>query len=78
MNCKITSRNIYLWIIYLVRARKKVMTDSMEWDIKSKNEKKIKAMISDTTGKLKMKVITEEHESVAEDPSGRYLFQFVP
>ena len=75
----------------LVRARKKVMTDSREWDMKSQNEKKIigmgydgrrdrhtRAMISDSTGKLRMKVITEEHESVTEEPSGRYLAHFVP
>ena len=45
---------------------------------KAKGYGHTRAMISDSTGKLKMKVITEEHESVTEEPSGRYLAHFVP
>ena len=35
-------------------------------------------MVADSTGKMKMRMITEEHESVTEEPSGRYLTHFVP
>ena len=34
--------------------------------------------MADSTGKLKMRIITEEHEAVTEEPSGRYLTHFVP
>lgn len=75
----------------LSRARKVVMKDSKEKD-KEKHEgekivgmgydgrrdKQTRAMVADSFGKLKMRLITEEHESVTVEPSGKYLAHFVP
>ena len=73
----------------LVRARKVAMGDAKDKDMK--NQKKIvglgydgrrdhhtRAMVKDSSGKTKMRMITEEHESVTEEPSGKYLAHFVP
>ena len=73
----------------LVRARKKVMESSKEKD-RAKQEKVVgmsydgrrdrnaRAMVPDPSGKPKMRTIIEEHESVTEEPSGRYLGHFTP
>ena len=37
-----------------------------------------RAMVEDSSGKKKMRMITEEHESVTEEPSGKYLGHFAP
>ncbi|KAG0703609.1 hypothetical protein GWK47_024829 [Chionoecetes opilio] len=39
---------------------------------------KIRAMVPDSYGKLHPRLIREEHVSVTEEPSGRYLWHFVP
>ena len=39
---------------------------------------KTRTMIPDSSGKLHPRVIKEEHVSVTEEPSGRYLGHFVP
>ena len=75
----------------LVRARKTAMKCSKEKDKEQhevgkivgigydgRRDKHTRAMVADNTGKLKMRIITEEHESVTEEPSGRYLTHFVP
>jgi hypothetical protein len=43
-----------------------------------RRDKHTRAMVADSTGKLKMRMITEEHEAVTEEPSGRYLTNFSP
>ena len=43
-----------------------------------RRDKQTRAMVADKQGKLKMRMITEEHEAVTEEPSGRYLNHFVP
>ena len=43
-----------------------------------RRDKQTRAMVADSTGKMKMRMITEEHEAVTEEPSGRYLTHFVP
>ena len=43
-----------------------------------RRDKQTRAMVADSTGKLKMRMVTEEHEAVTEEPSGRYLTHFVP
>jgi hypothetical protein len=43
-----------------------------------RRDKHTRAMVPGATGKLKMRMITEEHESVTEEPSGKYLAHFVP
>ena len=75
----------------LARARKTAMKESqgrekekyesekivgMSYD--GRRDKNTRAMVPTSYGKLKMKVITEEHESVTTEPSGRYLAHFVP
>ena len=35
-------------------------------------------MVSDNSGKLKMRMVKEEHVTVSIEPSGRYLAHFVP
>ena len=37
-----------------------------------------RAMIADSYGKLRMRMIREEHISVTAEPSGKYLTHFVP
>ena len=39
---------------------------------------KTRAMVPDCYGKLHPRLIREEHVSVTEEPSGRYLWHFVP
>ncbi|KAG0716816.1 hypothetical protein GWK47_008747 [Chionoecetes opilio] len=39
---------------------------------------KTRAMVPDSYGKLHPRLIREEHVSVTEEPSGRYLWHFVP
>ena len=43
-----------------------------------RRDKHTRAMVADSTGKMKMRIVTEEHEAVTEEPSGRYLTHFVP
>ena len=43
-----------------------------------RRDKQTRAMVPDSTGKLRMRIITEEHEAVTEEPSGRYLTHFTP
>ena len=75
----------------IARARKAVMQESKVKDNEKYKTDKIvgigydgrrdrhtRAMVADSTGKMKMRMITEEHESVTEEPSGRYLTHFVP
>ena len=75
----------------LYRARKKVMADSRCKDKIERESGKIKGMsydgrkdrvtrvmVCDSLGKKKIRVISEEHESVTEEPSGMYLTHFVP
>ena len=38
-----------------------------------RRDKQTRAMVADSTGKLKMRMVTEEHVAVTEEPSGRYL-----
>jgi len=73
------------------RARKGAMATAKKTDMDKHQTEKIegisydgrrdkhtRAMVPDATGKLKMRMITEEHESVTEEPSGKYLAHFVP
>ena len=75
----------------MVRARKSAMQECKEKDkdkydteqivgigYDGRRDKHTRAMVPDSTGKLKMMMITEEHEAVTEEPSGRYLTHFVP
>ena len=75
----------------LVRARRKVMKVAREKDKEEKEDKQIvgigydgrrdrftRAMVADSSGKLRMRCVTEEHEAVTEEPSGKYLAHFVP
>ena len=75
----------------LVRARKGVMADSKEKDYLNHEGTKIvglgydgrrdpntRAMVADSFGNQRMRMIKEEHESVSEEPSGKYLAHFVP
>ena len=75
----------------IARARKAVMKDSQSKDKEKYEDEKIvgigydgrrdkhtRAMVADSTGKLRMRMVTEEHESVTEEPSGRYIGHFVP
>ena len=43
-----------------------------------RRDKRTRAMVPDSFGKMRMRVITEEHESVTEEPSGQYLAHFTP
>ena len=38
----------------------------------------MRAMAADSSGKLKMRMVTEENEYVSIEPSGRYLSHFTP
>ena len=38
----------------------------------------MRAMVADRSGKLKMRMVTEEHESVTNEPSGCYPSHFTP
>ena len=75
----------------LARARKDVMKESHKHDVDDKvteklvgmgydgrKDKHTRAMVSDSFGKVRMRTITEEHVSVSEEPSGKYLTHFVP
>ena len=75
----------------IARARRSVMEHSKEKDKEKYETEKIvgigydgrrdkhtRAMVADSLGKMKMRMIMEEHESVTEEPSGRYLTHFVP
>ena len=41
-----------------------------------RRDKHTQAMVADSSGKLKMRMVTEEQESVTNEPSGRYLSHF--
>ena len=43
-----------------------------------RRDRHTRAMVEDCHGKKKMRMITEEHESVTEEPSGKYLGHFAP
>ena len=73
----------------LVRARKKAMEDAKEKDMANQKpivglgydrsrDRHTRALVDDSSGKKKMRMITEEHEAVTEEPSGKYLGHFVP
>ena len=75
----------------LVRARKAVMVDSTDLEMEKhkgvkivglgydgRKDKNTRTMVEDSSGKLKMRMISEEHISVSDEPSGRYLGHFVP
>ena len=74
----------------LVRARKKEMCKAREGGnnkptgiegigYDGRRDKHTRAMVPDkSTGKLKMRNIVEEHESVTAEPSGKYLGHFTP
>ena len=76
----------------MVRARKKVMADAKEKDKEKFRSRKIeaisyygrknrntRAMVWDPAlGKEKQVKVTEEHEAVVEEPSGRYIGHFKP
>ena len=75
----------------IARARQAVMGNSQVKDNENyegekiigmgydgRRDKQTRAMVADSTGKLKMRMITEEHMAVTEEPSGRYLTHFVP
>ena len=71
------------------RARKAVMKASQEkaasgiepivgMSYDGRRDKHTRAMVEDSFGKVRMRMVTEEHESVTEEPSGKYLGHFVP
>ena len=75
----------------MVRARKAAMKDAVLTDeakhegekivgmsYDGRRDKRTRAMVPDSFGKMRMRVITEEHESVTEEPSGQYLAHFTP
>ena len=43
-----------------------------------RKDKHTRAMVPDSSGRLRMRTIKEKHESVTEEPSDRYLSHFVP
>ena len=43
-----------------------------------RQDKHTRAMVAVSTGKVRMRIITEEHEAVTEEPSGCYLTHFAP
>ena len=73
------------------RARKHVMSQSRntQHEISTKEQicgisydgrkdKHTRAMVSDSFGNIRMRMVKEEHISVSEEPKGRYLCHFVP
>ena len=75
----------------MVRARKTAMKEAIIIDEEKhqgdaiiglsydgRRDKKTRAMVPDSFGKMRMRVITEEHETVTEEPSGKYLAHFTP
>ena len=75
----------------LARARKAAMESSRENDkdkYKTENivgmsydgrrDKHLQAMVADSSCKLIMRVVTKEHKSVTNEPSGRFLSHFTP
>ena len=43
-----------------------------------RKDKHTRSLLSDSFGKVRMRMIEEEHVSVSEEPSGKYLTHFVP
>ena len=41
-----------------------------------RRDKHTQTMVADSSGKLKMRMVTEEHESLNNEPSGCYLSHF--
>ena len=37
-----------------------------------------RAMMADSSGKMRMRIVKEEHVTISEEPSGKYLHHFVP
>ena len=74
----------------LVRARRDVMEEARGQDMNKHTDVKIvgigydgrkdktRAMVSDSFGQVRMRIVQEEHVSVSEEPSGKYLTHFVP
>ena len=75
----------------LARARKAAMESSREKDkvkyetekivgigYDGRRDKHMQAMLADSSGKLKMRMVTEENEPVTIEPSGRYLSHLTP
>ena len=75
----------------LVRARKTVMGGAREKERMKSEDKKIiglgydgrkdrstRAMVPDKFGKMRMRMVQEEHVAVSEEPGGKYLTHFVP
>lgn len=75
----------------LVRARRDVMEEAREQNMTKhtgvkivgigydgRKDKHTRAMVSDSFGQVRMRMIDEEHVSVSEEPSGKYLAHFVP
>ena len=73
----------------LYRARKAVMVDSTDTEKKKvvkivglgydgRKDKNTRAMVEDKNGNIKMRMISEEHISMSEEPSGKFLGHFVP
>ena len=75
----------------LERARKQVMAQATEMDKQAyahekieglsydgRKDKRTRAMVTDSYGKTRMRMVKEEHISVTEEPKGRYLSHFVP
>ena len=73
----------------VVRARKAVMSQAREGECHKESkilgigydgrkDAQTRAMVPDSYGKLRMRLIKEEHISVTEEPAGKYLTHFVP
>jgi len=73
------------------RARKTVMSNAREIDqsrymgeklvgigYDGRKDKHTRAMVTDSCGNTKMRMVKEERVSVSEEPTGRYLSHFVP
>ena len=43
-----------------------------------RKDKHTRAMVTDSWGNTKMRMVKEEHVSVCEEPKGRYISHFVP
>ena len=72
----------------IARARKAAMKSAQEkvsetepivgMSYDGRRDKHTRAMVEDSHGKVRMRMVTEEHESVTQEPCGKYLSHFVP
>ena len=73
----------------IVRARKTVMKSAQErasevtepivgMSYDGRRNKHTRVMVEDSFGKVRMRMVTEEHESVTQEPCGKYLGHIVP